>query len=530
MSNSQVKVSVVIPSLDGYRQGNVPKLLACLKEQSFKDIEVIVIKGVRPNGKARNIGAQKAKGEFIVFIDDDVILGHERVIENLINTLQEDKTIGMCGSSQLIPLDSSAFQKRYALEMPRAVSPIVKVITESDMVTHMCMAISRELYFKVGMENENLIRGTDPDLRQRLRKVGYRIVIVPNTWAYHPAPENLLQSMRISFNKGVGSAWVFKYYPDLVYETPSHEMSKFVGRVSVGYRFVRHLSNLFKTVLSLKLILLTANLSYLVGYLIGLFKPKGRGANAKAIIIAAGMGSRLKPLTDEVPKCMLYFKGKTLLEHQLEVFKAYNIENIVVIKGYKQEKINYPGLTYYLNDNYKDNNILNSLFYAEGEIEGEVIISYSDILFEKKVLEKLLASDADIAIIVDMDWKENYKGRKYHPEEEAEKVILDANNNVLEIGKILLERLAVCGEFIGLMKLSPRGSEIFREHFRKVKTLYWGKPFQRAATFEKAYLTDMLQYMVEQHITVRGVIIRKGWIEIDTVEDFQRLRRDVKRV
>lgn len=521
MSDSTVKVSVIIPSLDGYRQGNVPKLLDCLKQQSFKDTEIIVIKGIRPNGKARNAGAQKAKGEFIVFVDDDVILGHERVIENLINILQEDKTIGMCGPSQLILPDSSAFQKRYAREMPRAASPIVKVITESDMVTHMCMAISRELYFKVGMENENLIRGTDPDLRQRLRKLGYRIVIAPNTWAYHPAPENLLQSMRISFNKGVGSAWVFKYYPDLVYETPSHEMSKFVGRVSVGYRFVRHLNNLFKAALYLKLVLLTANLSYLVGYLIGLFKPKGRMVNAKAIIIAAGMGSRLKPLTEELPKCMLYFKGKTLLERQLEVFKAHNIENIVVIKGYKQEKIAYPQLTYYLNKNYKNNNILNSLFYAEEEIEGEVIISYSDILFEKKVLEKLLAADADIAIIVDMDWRENYKGRKYHPEEEAEKVISDADNNVLEIGKILLEKPTVCGEFIGLMKLNPRGSEIFREHFEKVKALYWGKPFQRASTFEKAYLTDFLQDLVDSGVRIHCVTIERGWKEIDTLEDYK---------
>ena len=160
----------------------------------------------------------------------------------------------------------------------------------------------------------------------------------------------------------------------------------------------------------------------------------------KAIIIAAGIGSRLSPFTDDLPKCMLQFGGKTLLQRQLEVFKTYSIKNIVLIKGYKKEKIDYPGIKYYINDSYLNNNILNSLFYAEKEIKGEVIISYSDILFKKQVVEKLLTSKKDISIVVDIDWKENYKGHKYHPTEEAEKVVLGNSNNVLEIGKILTKK------------------------------------------------------------------------------------------
>lgn len=85
----------------------------------------------------------------------------------------------------------------------------------------------------------------------------------------------------------------------------------------------------------------------------------------KSIIIAAGMGNRLRPLTNNLPKCMLKFKGKTLLQRQLEVFRSCKIENIVLIKGYKKEKIDYPGIKYYINDNYQNNNILNSLFYTD---------------------------------------------------------------------------------------------------------------------------------------------------------------------
>ena len=246
----------------------------------------------------------------------------------------------------------------------------------------------------------------------------------------------------------------------------------------------------------------------------------------KAIIIAAGIGSRLSPFTDDLPKCMLQFGGKTLLQRQLEVFKAYSIKNIVLIKGYKKEKIDYPGIKYYINDSYLNNNILNSLFYAEKEIKGEVIISYSDILFKKQVVEKLLTSKKDISIVVDIDWKENYKGRKYHLTEEAEKVVLGNSNNVLEIGKILTKKHDAFAEFIGMMKLTSRGSAIFRRHFNQTKKLYWGKPFRKAPVFEKAYLTDIFQDMVDLGVSIYCVIIKGGWREIDTVEDYKKALKE----
>lgn len=248
----------------------------------------------------------------------------------------------------------------------------------------------------------------------------------------------------------------------------------------------------------------------------------------KAIIIAAGGGNRLKPHTNDLPKCMIEFGGKTLLKQQLEIFKACNIKNIVLIKGYKKEKINYRGIKYYLNDNYQNNDILNSLFYAEKEIRGELIISYSDIIFEKQIVEKLLVSKRDISIVVDSDWKENYKGRKCHPEEEAEKVVLDSDNNVLKIGKFLTKKHDVDGEFIGMMKLTPRGSQYFKRHFNRAKKLFWGKPFQKAPIFEKAYLTDMLQDMVDSGMPVHCVTIERGWKEIDTVEDYKKALDEIK--
>jgi len=252
-------------------------------------------------------------------------------------------------------------------------------------------------------------------------------------------------------------------------------------------------------------------------------------SKAKAIIIAAGLGSRLKSYTEDLPKCMLKFGDKTLLERQIEAYRNCGIKNISVIRGYKKEKINYEVLRYYENPDFENNNILNSLFYAEEELNGNVIVAYSDILFEASVVRRLLESQADISIVVDIDWRGYYEGRKEHPIEEAENVIFNANNEVLKIGKILTEKDDVHGEFIGMLKFTPRGAEIFKKHFHRAKEIYWDKPYQRAAIFQKAYITDIIQDMADLGVPVHCVIIERGWKEIDTVEDYQNALKEFER-
>jgi len=244
--------------------------------------------------------------------------------------------------------------------------------------------------------------------------------------------------------------------------------------------------------------------------------------NCKALVIAAGLGSRLKKHTENLPKCMLDFGGKTLLQRQLESYRQNGIKDISLVRGYKKEKINYKDIKYFENKDYKNNNILNSIFYAEKIINGNIIISYSDILFDKSVVERTLKSDHDISVVVDIDWRGYYVGRKDHPISEAENVIFNSNNEVEKIGKINTGNEEVHGEFIGMIKLSNRGTEIFKEHFHRLKKIYWNKPFQRAKIFQKAYLTDFIQELVDIGIKVHCVIIESGWKEIDTVEDYKK--------
>ena len=244
--------------------------------------------------------------------------------------------------------------------------------------------------------------------------------------------------------------------------------------------------------------------------------------NSKALIIAAGLGSRLKKHTKKLPKCMLDFGGKTLLQRQLDSYKKCGIKDISIIRGYKKEKINYKGIKYFENTDYENNNVLNSVFYAEKIINGNIIISYSDILFDPSVVQRALDSVHDISVVVDIDWRGYYVGRKDHPISEAENVIFNSNNEVEKIGKINTAKEEVHGEFIGMIKLSNRGAEILKQHFHRLKKIYWNKPFQRAKIFQKAYLTDLIQELVDIGIKVHCVIIESGWKEIDTVEDYKK--------
>ena len=101
----------------------------------------------------------------------------------------------------------------------------------------------------------------------------------------------------------------------------------------------------------------------------------------KAIIVAAGPSSRLMPITDEKPKCLLEVGGQTILGRTLEALRENGIKDIAVVRGYRGNLINYSNVTYYQNSDFRKNNILRSLFYAEDEMNDDFIFSYSDILY-----------------------------------------------------------------------------------------------------------------------------------------------------
>lgn len=271
------RVSVVIPSWDGDRKGNVAKLLNQLQNQTWKGCEVEVVKGVSPNGKARNVGARKTRGEILIFLDDDVTLGHDRVIEGLVRALDENPNLGLVGPSMLVPENANAFQKAYARQISRNLSPVVKELTESDMVCHMGLAIRRNLYEKLGGENEEIVRGTDPDLRHRVRAAGFRVALAPDSWAFHPPPQDWKSMLKGSFWNGAGSAWVSRHHPEFAYETASNAIGQFEERRGLLFRALRFAGEIASACLRGHWVKLGYRIAYGAGWLRGLFLGKEEG-------------------------------------------------------------------------------------------------------------------------------------------------------------------------------------------------------------------------------------------------------------
>lgn len=121
----------------------------------------------------------------------------------------------------------------------------------------------------------------------------------------------------------------------------------------------------------------------------------------KAIILAAGQGTRLKKYTENLPKGMLEFQGKTIIERQLETYRSMGIDDIIVVRGFAADKIDYQGVKYYENPNYATTNMVESLLMARSEFDDDIIVSYSDILFSHEMLQGMIQANGDFVVAVD---------------------------------------------------------------------------------------------------------------------------------
>jgi len=276
------KVSVIIPTLGESRRDKLNKLLSEIEEQTFRDYEILVIKGDDRQGRAINTAAAKAKGEIFIILDDDTGLGHPALFKNLIRTLESDSSIGMAGASTIPRPNDSLFQKIAMRQVPRRFYPVVERPTESDMVHHPCCAIPRRVFEEIGGENEVLIRGLDPELRFRIRSNGYKIVIAPDSWIYHPLPESAWGIFRMYFKNGKGAAFAYRTDPDSVYEVaPISQKRPLPAKTALSYRIARFAKRILRSALTLRIITLLAMTAYGLGYIAGFISYRNQRKNAK---------------------------------------------------------------------------------------------------------------------------------------------------------------------------------------------------------------------------------------------------------
>ena len=240
----------------------------------------------------------------------------------------------------------------------------------------------------------------------------------------------------------------------------------------------------------------------------------------KVIILGAGRGARLMPHTEEMPKGLVDgLGGKRILDWILEALHGANLNDIVFVGGYQIESVReaFSQLEFVENRDWASNNVLQSLFCAEDFLEDGFIVSYADVVYRTNVVQRLVESNADVAIVVDRDWRRRYVGRDGHPESEAEKVVSDGDI-VQRVGKYLPVEGAD-GEFTGLARFSGPGVRAMKAYYHEALEKGEERAFGHAPSLRAAFLPEIIEKLIDGGTVVRAVDTWGGWVEIDTPQD-----------
>ena len=238
-------------------------------------------------------------------------------------------------------------------------------------------------------------------------------------------------------------------------------------------------------------------------------------------MLLAGEGSRLRPYTNDLPKCLVPLDGEALLERQLKLFKSSGITDIHLVTGYQQEKLAAQGYPTYLNADYGQSNMVYSLYCAMEILRTaeSVVISYGDILYDATVLEKVLASTSPVSVVADKEWASYWRARMEDVAEDAESFITSPEGTILELGGTIETIESVEAQYIGLVKFEKEGLTRLVE---VLTYLFETDPVRYEASKNMCF-TDLLQSLIDQGVAIHPVYIEGSWLEIDTVEDYERL-------
>lgn len=258
----------------------------------------------------------------------------------------------------------------------------------------------------------------------------------------------------------------------------------------------------------------------------------------KVIILAAGQGTRLRPLTDDRPKCMVEVNGRSIIDRQLDTMHKCGIaeEDITIIAGYQgdvlKKKFAHTNMKIIINEAYETTNMVCSLMCARElmELEDDILISYGDIIYNTEVLKKILNAENESSVIVDDGWYSYWSERCENPLDDAETLMFDENDFLLEIGQKTDDLTKVQSQYIGLMRFKKQGLKALLDLALEAerRTLAGKSLWRTTRNYQKMYMTDLLQGLIDEGNKLKAVHIERGWFEIDDCEDLKVVESKIK--
>lgn len=239
----------------------------------------------------------------------------------------------------------------------------------------------------------------------------------------------------------------------------------------------------------------------------------------KAIILAAGMASRLRPLTENTPKCLLKVGEKCLLQRSIDALTSNGIRDFVIVTGYLHEMIetfvaeqygNKINVKFIHNDVFDSTNNIYSLWLARPEAEGqEILLLDSDLLYDPRIITKVMESDADNVLTL----------IRHELGEEEMKVVLDhENGTIIEISKTCNPADAA-GESLGIEKMGCRYTSALYQEL---------EPMMNEEHLENVFYERAFERLIAKGHTYKVIDVTELFsCELDTVEDFENAKEKI---
>lgn len=239
----------------------------------------------------------------------------------------------------------------------------------------------------------------------------------------------------------------------------------------------------------------------------------------RAIHLAAGEGTRLRPITDDRPKPLVELGGTSLLERNVGTLRECGVTDQLVVTGYRADQIRSLGYETAHNPVYDETDMVYSLFSAEEEFpsDRDLVLSYGDIVYENHVVRELLRCDSPICVVVDRAWRRLWELRFEDPLEDAETLRIGEGETIEEIGGDPNDFDDIEGQYIGLIKIRADRLGEFGNEYRKIGD-------SDADTYTSMEMTHFLQRLIDGGWRVRAVPIERGWLEVDTTEELMQYR------
>jgi len=226
------------------------------------------------------------------------------------------------------------------------------------------------------------------------------------------------------------------------------------------------------------------------------------------VILAAGRGSRLLSLTDDRPKGLVRVDGRALVEWQLDALRGGGVESLAIVTGYRQQDYDRFSVGTLHNARWAETNMVASMLCALEALEGTILFSYSDILYDAAVVRKL--SSADFAVAYDTQWLDIWTQRFEDPLSDAESFRIAADGRILEIGQPASDVKDIEGQFMGLFKVSATAAGWIRELLA-----------EQGDSADALDTTELLNLMIDRGLPITGIPTAGNWMEVDDQHDLK---------